>query len=191
MGNQNSICRAELKWKGQRIVISAARLPEWDVGDREIYELMVMTKNGAKELEQRRFHDRNEAEEAWAETYWRYEEEADLWNRTRPLTGKYRDLAEALKSAVEAARAAVEANPDDGGTCNMDTATIYLPRYDATMVENAGRSAGVYCSKWGKGEYHLVLPVGGQGYRQTVAAEAARDALKALGYSAGVYYMID
>ena len=107
---------------------------------------------------------------------------------------KYEALTEALKRAVVAARAAVEANPEDGGTCNFDAPTISLPRWNFELTKSAARAAGIGCFTWNcYGAKYFVFPlrIGGQANSRTRAAEAACESLKSDGYNAGMYYQMD
>ena len=78
------------------------------------------------------------------------------------LSGKYADLSRALKIAAEAGAAAARLS-DDGGTCNFDSASLYLKGWNGRKVEQAAREA----------------------------AEAMSASLKASGYHSGVYYQMD
>lgn len=108
------------------------------------------------------------------------------------LAEKYKVLADCLKKAVEAARAA--ANCDDGGTCNFDSMMLYLPRWDQKAIQEAARLAGIrafdteFC---GKKYYIFSVPCGGQANRRTAQAEAMYAVMKEQGYAAHVYYQMD
>lgn len=110
-----------------------------------------------------------------------------------PLSGKYADLADALKAAAASGTAAAMAS-DDGGTCNMDAVCLSLPGWQRKKIEQAAKAAGVGCFEWnlwGCKRFVFPIRVGAQGNARTAAAEAARDSLKAAGYDAGVYYQMD
>ena len=107
---------------------------------------------------------------------------------------KYEALTEALKRATSAARASVEANPEDGGTCNFDAPALVLPRWNEELTKAAARAAGVGCFTWKLYREKLFvfpLRIGGQGNSRTRAAEAAAESLKADGYNATMYYQMD
>ena len=110
-----------------------------------------------------------------------------------PLSGKYAELAEALKKAfahgVEAARFT-----DDGGTCNFDAPTLNLKGWNEAKVKQAAEAAGLGCfvwNLWGSKRYVFALHIGAQANARTKAAEAMRANLKAAGYEAGMYYQAD
>ena len=108
------------------------------------------------------------------------------------LTGRYKKLAEDLKEAL--AYGLEHAGTDDGGTCNFDSPTLYLPRWNRKKVEAAAKTAGVGCCMWSsfsKSCYVFSVPGVGQGYTRTNAAEAMKDFLKDRGYEAGMYYQMD
>lgn len=109
------------------------------------------------------------------------------------LSGKYAQLADDLRKAAEAGREAAKAS-DDGGTCNFDSATLYLKGWNREKVEQAARAAGVgffVWNLWGSKSFVFPLRGVGQGNANTAAAEAMRDALKDMGYDAGMYCQID
>lgn len=111
---------------------------------------------------------------------------------TPKLTGRYKKLAEDLEEAL--AYGLKHAGTDDGGTCNFDSPTLYLPRWDRKKVETAARVAGVGCSTWdsfSKKCYVFSVPGVGQGYTRTNAAEAVSKFLESRGYDAGMYYQMD
>ena len=108
------------------------------------------------------------------------------------LAGRYKKLAEDLKEAL--AYGLEHAGTDDGGTCNFDSPTLYLPRWNRKKVEAAAKTAGVGCFMWSsfsKRCYVFSVPGVGQGYTRTNAAEAMKDFLKDRGYEAGMYYQMD
>lgn len=111
---------------------------------------------------------------------------------TPPLTGRYQKLAEDLKAALE--YGLEHAGEDDGGTCNFDSPTLYLPRWKKQMVQTAAKAVGLGCSIWkafSKSVYVFSVPGVGQGYTRTYAAEAMSKFLGELGYDSGMYYQMD
>lgn len=109
------------------------------------------------------------------------------------LIGKYAQLRDDLKAAAELALKVAKAT-DDGGTCNMDAAKLYLPGWNRKKVEQAAKAAGVGCFLWNLwGSKSYVFPVygTGQGNARTEAAEAMRESLSGMGYDAGMYCQID
>ena len=110
-----------------------------------------------------------------------------------PLSGKYAKLAEALKEAAAKGLTAAKAS-DDGGTCNMDAASLHLKGWNQAKVEQAARVAGVSCfvwNLWGSKSYVFPLRIGAQANARTAAAEAMSESLNAAGYEAGMYYQAD
>ena len=108
------------------------------------------------------------------------------------LTGRYAKLASDLKAAYEYGKNHM--GDDDGGTCNFDSPTLHLPRWNADSVKEAAKSAGLRCFEWkpfGQTFWVFSVPCAGQGYTRTNAAEAMRRYLEKLGYDAGMYYQAD
>lgn len=112
----------------------------------------------------------------------------------KPLTGKYAQLRDALITALEAGRAAEAANPEDGGTCNFDSAALQLPRWNAALVEQAAREAGTHCfvwTLWGSKSYVFGPSTRAQGNARSRNADAMVAALRQLGYDAYEYCQMD
>lgn len=110
-----------------------------------------------------------------------------------PLTGKYAKLAEDLRAAAAEGICKAMTTVDDG-TCNMDAATLTLPRWQQAKVEEAARAAGVGCfvwNLWGSKSYVFPLRIQAKANARTSAAEAMRDQLSSMGYQAGMYYQMD
>lgn len=110
------------------------------------------------------------------------------------LTGRYAKLAADLKAACEYGKAHM--GTDDGGTCNFDSPTLYLPRWNKEKVKAAVKAAGLNSFEWtpfGRNRAFLVVsvPCAGQGYTRTNAAEAMSKRLGELGYDSGMYYQAD
>lgn len=110
------------------------------------------------------------------------------------LSGKYLKLANDLKAAYEYGKAHM--GTDDGGTCNFDSPTLYLPRWNKEQVKAAVKAAGLNSFEWkpfGRQRTFLVVsvPCAGQGYTRTNAAEAMSKRLGELGYDSGMYYQMD
>lgn len=109
------------------------------------------------------------------------------------LSGKYAKLAKDLKAAHEYGLAHMGA--DDGGTCNFDSPTLCLPRWNKEKVEAAVKEAGLRCFEWrpfgGTKFWVISVPGTGQGYTRTNAAEAMKEYLGNAGYHAGMYYQAD
>lgn len=111
-----------------------------------------------------------------------------------PLTGKYAKLRDDLREALRAGRAAFEANPEDGGACNFDSAAVALPRWNEAKVKQAAAEAGTGCfmwACWGGRRYVFNPKVPAQGNARSRAAEAMTRALVMLGYDAMDYCQLD
>lgn len=111
---------------------------------------------------------------------------------TPVLTGRYQKLADDLKAALQ--YGLEHAGENDGGTCNFDSPTLYLPRWKRQLVETAAKEAGLGCFVWkafSKSAYVFSVPGVGQGYTRTNAAEAMSQFLGAFGYDSGMYYQMD
>lgn len=96
------------------------------------------------------------------------------------MSATKQDITDILTAGREAAEALDP--PSDGGTCNMDSAMVRIPRIHGTTVEAAAEAAGVHVSKWNS----LAGPVWsvsadcetGQGARRTAYAEAMAQAME-------------
>lgn len=112
-----------------------------------------------------------------------------------PIAPARKPTRDEMVSAFRAARVAADGkrNTPDTGTCNLDSAVWWPPRsMRSKKIEEAAEEAGVSVSitKWlGRAVF---LSLGdGQASRNTAMCEAARDALTAAGFDAGVYYKMD
>ena len=103
---------------------------------------------------------------------------------------RYTKLTQDLKAAVEAAQAAAVAI-DDGGTCNMDSPMVWLPRWNAAKIKEAARAAGTRAYKHRLSWWMFSTGVYAQGDPRTIAAKAASHLLEERGYRASVFYMMD
>ena len=120
---------------------------------------------------------------------------------SRPVTspGKGNNIMtkyEQLTADLIAAKtiAAQFENEEDGGTCNFDTAALYLPRWNREQTEKAFEAAGLRTDKWkmfGSTYWMIFGCYSGQGNRRTTMAEAVCKYLKNKGYDATVYYQMD
>ena len=90
--------------------------------------------------------------------------------------------------------AANEANKSndvyDGGTSNMDTPIIFLPKWRKSDIEQAFKLTGLVPSIDGI-SVHVLRVCEGQGFRRTAMAEAFCDSMKEQGYQAVVEYRMD
>ncbi len=111
-----------------------------------------------------------------------------------PLAGKYAQLRDDIRAALEAGRAAEDADPEDGGTCNMDAAAVALPRWKESLVKQAAKEAGTGCFVWKLygGKMYVFIPnSGGQGNARSRNAEAMTAAFRRMGYDAIDYCQMD
>ena len=109
------------------------------------------------------------------------------------LSGKYLKLSEDLAYAASIAKEVAE-RIDDGGTCNFDSAVLYLKGWNEEKVKQAANAAGVGCSTWTMfGVKHFVFSpsVRAQANARTEAAEAMKNVLSEKGYEASMYYQMD
>lgn len=104
---------------------------------------------------------------------------------------KYDKLRVDLMAAIAAGEEAERNSSNDGGTCNMDSAVLILPRWEAKKVEQAAREAEVCLFKKGSGVYLVMPRTYAQGYSRTRNAESVCASLKAAGYNAGMWYQMD
>jgi hypothetical protein len=111
------------------------------------------------------------------------------------LTGKYAKLRDDIREALLKGEVAEMVSGNDWGTCNFDSPTLYLPRWKKELVEQAAKEAGTHCWKLGYGYwkgFYLISPnTHSQGNPRTANAEAMHDHFNSLGYTSGVYYMMD
>ena len=112
----------------------------------------------------------------------------------KPLTGKYAKLRDDLKAALAAGRAVEDDDPEDGGACNFDAASLLLPRWKEALVEQAAEEAGTGCFTWslfGKKRFVFRPNTNGQANARSRNAEAMTDALARMGYQAFCYQQLD
>lgn len=154
------------------------------------FEIMAM-RPGGDELESKTAFTIHEADAI-------YKAMVDRLTKPEPaapmLTGKYAKLRDDLKTALAAGRAAEDADPEDGGTCNLDSSALLLPRWNAAKVEQAASEAGTGCFVWnlcGTKRFVFIPNTKGQGNARSRNAEAMTKALRALGYDAFDYCQID
>lgn len=106
----------------------------------------------------------------------------------------YAALRDALREALRVGRAAEDADPEDGGTCNFDSAALHLPRWNAALVRRAAQEAGTSCHSWQLGSSRLWVFVpnsSAQANARSRNAEAMTRALAAMGYDAVDYSQMD
>ncbi len=165
------------KYEGKPIVIDIAEI----CGH---YEIAVLAKNGF-ELEINTARTIQEAREIYNGYLTKYPESP------APLTGKYRKLADDLKTAIEAGKAAEAKNPEDGGASNFDATLIRLPRWTVSKVIQAAEEAGMTAQKY-KPRLFVINPItNGQANARSRNSEAMTAKLSELGYQTTDYYCMD
>lgn len=171
---------------GKRIIIDASELSP------NHYEIMAIRPDG-EELDVATASDYDNAK-------WHYEGMMEHFLGTKdgkplpPLTGKYAKLRDDLIVALAAGRAAEAKAPEDGGTCNLDAASLHLPHWKGAMVERAAKEAGTWCSEWslfGQKRYVFHPATSAQGNARMYNAQAMTQKLKELGYDAFDYSQMD
>ena len=171
---------------GSNIIIDAAELYPG------IFEVMAFHPSG-RELASSTAYSLHEAEQIFNKLLTRYTVQP-VAPKITPLSGKYAKLRDDLVTALKAGRAAEEANPEDGGTCNFDSAAISLPRWRSALVERAAQEAGTRCFGWdlfGGRRYVFIPNTSAQGNARSRNAEAMVEALKSMGYDAMDYCQMD
>lgn len=177
----NGKYHAERKHNGKPIIVDLCQLP----GGK--YEAMTLQADGT-ELASYQSASMESAVKAYRQMLRDYPETG------APLTGKYAKLRDDLREALKAGRSAFEANPEDGGTCNFDSAAVALPRWMESKVKQAAEEAGTRCFTWtlfGSKQFVFVPMVPAQGNARSRAAEAMTKALKSMGYDAMDYCQMD
>lgn len=104
---------------------------------------------------------------------------------------KYEQLTEDLKEAYQKSKKAVTG--DDGGTANLDSTFLILPRWNEKKTIKAINDAGLYCGSkihW-IGNGYLISVGGGQGNDRVMARNAFSKYLKEKGYDVMHFDMID
>lgn len=100
-----------------------------------------------------------------------------------------------VKDLIEAREASIEAGKsEDGGTANLDSVFLRLPRKREEKVLEAIKKAGLYCrrkTQW-VGTGYMISPVGcGQGNSRARAMQAMKKVLENKGYDVLGYYQMD
>ena len=154
------------------------------------FEVAVLRSDGY-ELQTAEAGSLSEAERLYRSYYGRYV--AGRAPAPAPLSGRYAKLRDDLRAALAAGRAAEDADPEDGGTCNFDSAAVRLPRWQLSKVQQAAKEAGTSCFVWELFGRHFVFgpDTRGQGNARSRNAEAMVAALLALGYDAIDYCQMD
>ena len=105
----------------------------------------------------------------------------------------YEKLIEDLRTADSLASELIK-GMDDGGSANLDSVFLKIPRLREKKVLEAIKSAGLYCrtkTEWiGKG--YMITPNGvGQGDTRTKAVEVMKDKLNELGWDVIIFHKSD
>ena len=114
--------------------------------------------------------------------------------KVQELPAKYAKLRDDIKAALAIGRAAEDADPEDGGTCNFDSPALFLPRWNSRLVMQAVRDAGSGAFDWKAygGRRYVIRPDSRcQANARSRNAEAMTKALSALGYDCMMYYQMD
>jgi hypothetical protein len=105
-----------------------------------------------------------------------------------------KSLVHAFREAAAAALAADPGQDADGGTCNFDSPTIFLPGVREKLVQECAAEAGIGFSarKWfGRRYFFVETPAYGQANRRSIMAEAACRRLEEMGLKAVLYCQAD
>lgn len=100
----------------------------------------------------------------------------------------YEDLVKAKEAAIEAAKG------EDGGSANLDTLTIRLPRYKEDKVIEVVKAAGLYTrgrTQWIGSRFFIEPPGCGQGNSRYRAVQAMKNVMEEEGWDVLVYYQMD
>ena len=173
----NGEFHTERKYNGKQIVIDIA-----EIGGH--YEIAVLAKNGF-ELEMDTARTIQEAREIYNVYLKKYPESP------APLTGKYKKLADDLKTAIEAGQVAEAKNPEDGGACNFDATMIYLPRWSEKKVVQTAEEVGTSAWKYKPGLFIINPITNGQANARSRNSEAMTAKLLELGYQTTDYCCMD
>ena len=151
------------------------------------YEVMKLRTSDGEELESYTTCDFDVAANVYNKMVQEHTE------TVKSLSGKYAKLRDDLKTALSAARSAAN-SVEDTGTCNMDAASIVLPRWNDKLVQQAAKEAGTTAFKWhcfGQTRYVFGPCVPGQAHKRERAAEAMTASLASLGYDTFCYQQMD
>lgn len=182
-----SIMHEQYTYKGRRVILNASELSPGR------FEIMLLRYSDGEGIAEASARTEAEAREQYAKI-----RAAHLPDEERPapapLSGKYAQLRDDLKKALEAGRAAEDADPEDGGTCNLDAASLSLPRWNADKVKQAAKEAGTGCFAWNlfnSRRYVFIPNTRSQGNARSRNAEAMTAALRSMGYDAMDYSQMD
>lgn len=173
----NGMFHKEMIYHGKQIIIDAC---EYENG----YEVMVMYPGG-KEIESAYTDGLDEAEKIYNGYRFKYEDQEEA-----KLKGRYAELRDALIKAVEAGKEADHG--EDGGTCNFDAPSVYLPRAREKLIKQAAKEAGISCFKWSIfNRWVFSTPTSAQGNRNCRVSEAMCQVLKDANFDVLEYSSMD
>lgn len=99
------------------------------------------------------------------------------------------ELATKINAAIDEGHKAASAEPDDGGSANLDHVVLHGLK---GMREATMRNAGINCTKRrSSGEFSLTAPFAGQGARRHAGVQAMANSLKLAGVDCYVNYIMD
>ena len=130
----NNKFHEELKSGGKQIIIDLCEIPGG-------YEAMVLNARTGETLDEYRCKNFETAVNAFYQMIEKFPPCCNKKSSVATLTGKYAKLRDDLRKALDAGRQAEQQNPEDGGTCNFDAASISLPRWNRAKVEQAAKEA--------------------------------------------------
>lgn len=97
-------------------------------------------------------------------------------------------LSQKVSIALTAGHAAAEAEPNDGGSANLDHVVLIGLK---GVRRDAMIKAGIHCYKRGPGQFALSHDFGGQGMRRAAGVEAMARTLSAEGVDCYINYITD
>lgn len=179
----------EYTLKGRRVILDTAELFPSN------YETMLLYASRGQEIAVMRATTEAEALRHFAAIRATYPPDKPKAKKAPGvLTGRYAKLRDDLKKALEAGRAVEDADPEDGGTCNFDSAALSLPRWNADKVKQAAKEAGTGCFIWncyGSRQFVFGPSSRAQANARSRNAEAMTRALRSMGYDAMDYCQMD
>lgn len=185
----NTVKHEEYTLKGRRVILDTAEIAP------SVYETMLMTSGGYVEIASMTASTEAEALSHFSVIRAAYPPDKPKAKKAPgALTGRYAKLRDDLKKALDAGRAAEDASPEDDGTCNFDSASLSLPRWNAEKVKQAAKEAGTGCFIWncyGSRQFVFGPNTSAQANARSRNAEAMTAALRSMGYDAMDYCQMD
>lgn len=173
--------------RGQNIIIDAAEIRPGQ------FEVMAMWPNGL-DFDFVTVYTLEDAKKTYKKMLKKYTKPQKPEGPPAPLSGKYAKLRDDLREALQAGRHAETCNPEDGGSCNFDSAALHLPRWKKELIQQAAREANTSCFTWncfGEKLYVFRPDTFSQGNARSRNAEAMTRALSRMGYDAMDYCQAD